>query len=528
MGLGTALVRGFQASGNFMDERLWQEGWGMAAMSGFTINEHSSLANSPVWACVTAIADPVATVPILTYRRRPDGGKERAFDHPLYDILHDQPNRLQTAFTFKRVLMTHALLWGNGYAQIMPGPRGAVDQLLPLHPDGVRTEMRRDGTLLYHVRQRDGTEQPLLEDQVFHVPGLTLDGLNGLSLMTYARESIGLALSTQTYSAKFFGQGARPSGFLKVKGKLTEDAKKRLAAQIMAVHGGVANMHKIAVLEEDSSWESTGLTNEDAQLLGLIEWNVADLARWFRVPLHMIGETSKVTSWGTGIEQLSIGFVVYSLLPWLENWQQTIRKDLIVAKQAYFAEFLVDALLRGDIKTRYEAYQIGRLNGWLSPNDIRGMENMNPIPNGDGYLQPLNYVPLGTQPAPALPPGGQAALPAPNRDAEALAFHLFARDAAARVVRKEQAAVRRSISRAPDEEALTVALRDFYDEHADFMVSVLRVPLDAALDYCTAQIAVLTADALISETFWDAAEDRLVALVRQHAPAAAEERSQAA
>jgi HK97 family phage portal protein len=508
MALGRALARGVQAALNPLDDRYYQSPGAGLSSAGTYVNSYTALSHSAVWACVRLLAESIAMMPLIMYRRRADGGKDVAIDHPLYDLFHDEPNPLQAAFQWKRMMMVHALLWGNAYSQVLPGPRGAVDQLLPLHPDGVRVDRRPDGTVVYQVHQRDGTTRTLLDDEVFHLTGLSLDGISGLSVMEYAREAIGLGLSARQYQGKFFSNGGRLGGILKVKGRLSKDRKQELRADWQSGHGGSGNAFRVAVMDDDVDWKDVGLNAEDAQLIGSLEWSTADAARYFNVPLHMIGETSKVTSWGSGIAELKDGFVTFSLLPWMANWQDTIRKDLILANRLYFAEYKPEILLRGDTLKRYQAYQLaaGGQAPWLSRNEVRALENMNPVDGLDDMLQPANMT--GTS---APPSGGSS----DSTSASAEPFlRLFLRDAAARVLRREISAVGKLARRgAGDADALAAAAEEFYAEHTKYVAETLRVSPEAAADYVTEQLQDLRtrgADALDS---WETERvDDLVAL----------------
>lgn len=381
------------------DEFWWSSGAAaFMAASGIPVTPENAMKASAVWACVNLISKTLAMLPLIVYQRRTDGGRDRAEGHPLYDVLRWQPNRWQTAMEWKEMLQGHLLLRGNAYSQIVPGRRGFVDQLIPLHPDRVEPEFTEEGTVRYRVTDPDGTQRVLLQDEVFHLRAFSSDGLKGMSVIAYARESIGVALAAESYGARVFSQDARPGGVLEHPGTLSKEARDNLRRSWHEQHAGLQNAHKVAILEEGMKWHQIGLTNEDAQFLQTREFQIADIARYFGVPLHLIQMTEKSTSWGTGIEQLSLGFVIYTEMPWMVRWEQAVHRDLILAKDRYFAEFLPDALLRGDIKTRYEAYAIGRQWGWLSVNDVRRFENMNPVANGDEYLRPLNMAPLGMTP----------------------------------------------------------------------------------------------------------------------------------
>lgn len=416
MGLIRSLFRADTGGSRAPDSDFWYNP--VATASGQRITADSCLSSSPIWGAVRILSESVASLPLHLYQRLPNGrGKARALGAPLYSTLHDAPNPYQSAQQFWRLLMTGALLWGDAYALKKPAPGGRSHHLLPLHPDGVRIEASKQlgEPPTYYLRQADGTEKPYQHYQLFHFNGLSLNGHSGLSIMRYARASIGLNLSAREYSERFFGNGARPSGVLEHPGKLTKQAREQLRDSWDEIHRGLAGAHRVAVLQEGMKYSATGLSNEDAQLLSLLDWSLEDCARYLNVPPFMLGATSKVTSWGSGIEQLSIGFVTYSLMPWLVNIQQAIWLDLIEQRDQpfMFAEFLTDALLRGDTASRFAAYQsaAGGPAPWLTRNEIRIRENLNPLPGLDAPLQPLNMGGAATnkgQPGqPPPPPAGE-------------------------------------------------------------------------------------------------------------------------
>lgn len=480
MGLLTSLLSPRAATLNPMDDRYFGTG-SVATAAGVRVTPDTALKVSAVWACAGIISDTIAALPLQVFQRQADGGRTVALTMPLYDLLHDQPNNLQTALEFKQLLTLHALLRGNGYAQIVPGPRGPVDQLIPIHPDRVTIERLPGGGVRYQVRQADGTNKPINDADMFHLRGLSLDGVTGVSVIEYARESVGLGLAAESYGARVFSQNARPGGVLKVPGELSDKAAQRLRTEWQLLHGGLNNAHQVAVLQEGADWEQTSMTSEDAQYLQTREFQAEDVARWFRVPPHMIGLTSKSTSWGTGIEQQTLGFLMFTLLPWLKRWEQAVSRDLIIATQTFYAEFVVDSLLRGDAASRNASYTAGRQGGWLTVNEIRQMENRNPVQGGD-TIAPLTAP--ATQSAPA--PGTQrGALLASH-------YRAFVADAAERIVHKEMTVMTKAARRtAADPATWRQAVEEFYADHAADVAAALHIGQVDAEHYCADQRTAL-------------------------------------
>lgn len=375
----------------------WDRYFGVGATSyaGVTVTPESALTFSAYFACIRVIAESVASLPLLVYRRRADGGKERATQHPTYRLLKERPNPEMTSFEFRETLISHTAGWGNGYAEIEWNNAGAPTALWPLNP--ARMEVTRTaGELRYLYRLPDGTTANLPAWRVHHLRGMSSNGIVGYSIAHLAMQSIGLGLGTEEYGARFFGNGARPGVVLKHPGRLSTEAHKRLQDSWKADHQGLSNAHRTKILEEGMGIEAIGIPPEEAQFLETRKLQVVEVARWFRMPPHMIGDLEKATF--SNIEHQSIDFVVHTLRPWLVRSEQRLHEDFFSEdeRDAYFVEYLVDGLLRGDTPSRYSAYAVGRQNGWLSANDIRGFENMNPIEGGDEYLVPLNMVPAGS------------------------------------------------------------------------------------------------------------------------------------
>lgn len=365
---------------------------GPETAAGVRVNEKSALASTAVFGAIRVLAETIGSLPLIVYERLDPRGKRRASDHRLFPILHDQANPEMTAVMFRETLTGHMVSWGNAYAEIEYDHASRVVALWPLLPD--RTYPQRVNGRKVFITHVNGTPVPLADDRVLHIAGLGYDGLVGYSPIFLARQAIALALATEEFGARYFGNGARPGGALKHKGRLDQPTHDRLKASWAAAHQGLTNSQRVAILEEGMEWQSIGVPPEDSQFLETRKFQVNEISRIFRVPPHMLADLERATF--SNIEHQGIEFVVHTLRPWLVRWEQTLLAKLFGVRGRNFAEFLVDGLLRGDIVSRYNAYAVGRNGGWLSSDDIRDMENMNPLgpeKGGDIYLVPLNMVP---------------------------------------------------------------------------------------------------------------------------------------
>ncbi len=363
---------------------------GAEAESGEFVSPETALRCSAVYSCVGILAESIAQLPLKLYRRTA-GGKEEVEGSPLRRILGWKPNEWQTSFEFREMAMQHLCLRGNFYAYKVTDSRDEVRELLPLHPDQVTVEQQSDWSLAYRITFNGGRQETVDRSRIFHVRYRTLDGVRGISPILYHRDTVGLALTTLRHGSRVFRNGALPTGILQHPGKLSKESLERLRESWEASYGG-ANSGKTAILEEGMTFTGLTMSNEDMQYLETRSFQVEDIARIYRVPLHMIQSTEKSTSWGSGIENMSLGFVQFTLLPWIRRFESAIWRDLIPdrEKDSLFPEFLVDGLMRGDIKSRYTAYQLAIQNGIMSPNEVRAKENLNPRPGGDDYMSPLN------------------------------------------------------------------------------------------------------------------------------------------
>jgi HK97 family phage portal protein len=377
--------------------------------AGVGITEGSALSIAAVWQAVRIISETVASLPLILYRR--DGsGRNRASEHSLYFLLHDEPNPETPALVWRETILAHALTWGNGYAEIQRDFMGNPIALWIMTPDTIEPVRDEEDRLVYRQRRTDGGHTVIPARDVFHLRGLCWDGLKGYSVVKTARDSLGLTMATERFGARWFGSGSRPSGVLEHPGRLSDDARTRLRDDWERMHSGVGNSSRVAILEEGLKFEALSVPPEDAQFLGTRQFQLGEVARWFNLPPSKLRDPQ--ASSYSSLEQENLQFVGETLRPWLIRFEQEVACKLLRPdeRRTHYAEFLVEGLLRADQSARYQAYAVGRNWGWLSVNEIRARENLDPIPGGDEYLQPLNMQALGTDPtaAPAGDPSVQS------------------------------------------------------------------------------------------------------------------------
>jgi len=381
---------------------LKEMGFGMPSSSGMIVSANTALAYSAVYGCVRILSESLAQLPLIVYEKA-GRSRRRAEDHYLYPILHDSPNEWMTAIEFRETMQGHLTLRGNAYAQIDYDEGGRLKELFPLHPDNVWQDMLENGRRIYQIELPHGEVRWLPGERVWHLRGLGSDGLRGYSPIALHKRSIGLGLAADEFGARFFGNGATPGGVLEHPGKLSDKAHTLLRGSWEEAHQGLSKSHKVAILEEGLKYHQISINPDEAQFLETRKFNVTDIARIFRVPPHMLADLERATF--SNIEHLGIEFVTYSLGVWLERWEQSIQLNLMLEseRRRFYAEHLVDGLLRGDAQARHQSYAIGKQWGWLSTNDIREKENLNPIEGGDTYWMPLNMVPMGGAAIPVEP-----------------------------------------------------------------------------------------------------------------------------
>lgn len=373
-----------------------------SSSSGKSVTERSAMQMTAVYACVRILSEAVSGLPLHFYRYKEDGSKEMAIDTNLYHLLHDEPNPEMSSFVFRETLMTHLLLWGNAYAQIIRNGKGEIIALYPLMPNKMQVDRDESGKLYYTYTRSEGEANTMqgssvtLEPKdVLHIPGLGFDGLVGYSPIAMAKNAIGLAIATEEFGSKFFANGAAPSGVLEHPGTIKDPTRVREAWQ--SQFGGSGNSGKVAVLEEGMKYTPISISPEQAQFLETRKFQINEIARIFRVPPHMVGDLEKSSF--SNIEQQSLEFVKYTLDPWVVRWEQSLSRSLLSEdeKKVYFFKFKLEGLLRGDYQSRMNGYAIARQNGWMSANDIRELEDLDkltPEQGGDLYLINGNMLPL--------------------------------------------------------------------------------------------------------------------------------------
>lgn len=357
--------------------------------AGKRVNERSSMQITAVYACVRVIAESIASLPLHLYRYNEDGGKEKAIDHPLYFLLHNEPNPEMTAFSFFEVLLTHLLLWGNAYCQIIRNGKGEVVALYPLMADRMDVDRDEKGHIYYEYTMSSddaptmkGSVVQLQPVDVLHIPGMGFDGLVGYSPIAMAKNAIGISIACEEYGSKFFANGAAPSGVLEHPGTLKDPGRVR--ESWTQTFGGSHNANKVAVLEEGMKYTPISISPNEAQFLETRKFQIDEIARIFRIPPHMIGDLEHATF--SNIEEMSLEYVQYTLGPWIARLEQSMIRSLLsdTEKGTYFVKFNVDGLLRGNYQSRMQGYAVARQNGWMSANDIRQLENLDMIPDEEG------------------------------------------------------------------------------------------------------------------------------------------------
>ena len=370
--------------------------WGGNSQAGVAVNAQTAMQSAAVYSCVQVLAQSIGMLPLCLYAVDEQGVRRRATHHRLWSLLQDQPNGFQSSVEFFEMMAAHLCLRGNAYALINRNAKGQILELLPLHPDQMRVSMARDYRLHYACTLDDGQGLSLTAGDVFHIRGLTLNGWSGISPIAYAREAIGLAMATERFGATLFRNGAKMGGVLEHPGKLSREAAERLRTSFDEAHAG-EHAHRTAILEEGLKWSKVSMTADDSQFLETRKYQRSEIAAIFRVPPHMIGDLERATF--SNIEQQSLEFVNFTLMPWLHRIEKVIRRDLLTASERaqMMVRFNVANLLRGDAAARAAYYQSGIQQGWLTRNEARHAESdlgvmLNPLAGLDEPLLPLNMT----------------------------------------------------------------------------------------------------------------------------------------
>ena len=364
--------------------------------SGKSVTAQTAIQLSTVYACVRVISETVASLPLGVYEATNDGNL-KAGDHPLYRLIHDEPNAEMTSFVFREVMLAHLLLYGNSYSQIIRSGKNTVVGLYPLLPDHMDVDRDSKGNLTYTYTTSDGKTVVIKPQDILHIPGLGFDGIIGYSPIALEKNAIGLGIASEEYGSKFFSNGARPSGILTHPN--TVKNPKAVRESWNSAYGGSSNSNRVAILEEGMTFTPLSIPNNEAQFLETRKFQVDEICRIFRVPPHLVGNLEHATF--SNIEHQSIDFAVHTIRPWLIRIEQSMNRALFTdqEKGRFYVQFNIDGLMRGDYKSRMEGYAIARQNGWMSDNDIRALENQNPIPKeegGDAYLVNGNMIPITT------------------------------------------------------------------------------------------------------------------------------------
>jgi HK97 family phage portal protein len=479
---------------------FWYERLGIGSSSGMVVTEDTAKRLATVLACVGVIGRNIGMMPCKIYTEAPDGSKKLVTQHPLYDVLYSRPNTQQTAFEFKQMMQGHLELRGNAYAEIVPGKRGAVDQLKPLHPD--RTTVRQlkpSGDIVYDYNDPlTNNTRRLVQEEVFHLRNYSDDGIVGQSTVSMAVDTFGVALAQQDYMARFLRNDARPPIIL--EGGLFKTKEDEELFRKSWQRGQTAeNRGKMALLPTGMTAKEIGVNPNDQQLLDARKFSRIEICSIFGVPPHLIGETEKAATYAS-VEQFNIMYAVHCISSRLTLWEQAIQRDLITSPK-YFAKFSMAALLRGDTASRFAAYHVAIGDGWMNQDETRILEDMNPIAGGVGktYWRPANWTPLSNTapPAAGLSPGGNDDPedddtddvnegPDAGNDPDAGALEeqrliasarleqlkLIASSAADRCMRREVAGLRKMVERGTANE---YELTEFYEEHAKFVAAVMHL-----------------------------------------------------
>lgn len=506
------------AWGGADDDRWFVPSAWIGAMSaaGLPVTPELAMTLAAVYCAVTTIADDIGTLPCQFFKYRDDGGKDRIRGTQpgiggLVYMLRWQPNSWQTATEFWKMLLGHYLLRNIAYAQIVyrPNGNGFVDELIPRHPDRVSPQRLASGRIRYQITKPDGTYDYLTQDEMFVLRDLSFDGLKGISRVAYGAQGLGAALAAEKMAATYFKTGVTAAKVLVHKGgELGDDEEKELHTSISRFSSGVQNAGGFLIIEDDIEIKDLGVDPEKMQLLATRQDSVKLVARLFKIPGHKL-EAEQQTAVYAAREQANLEYIMGTLRPIVIGIEQSIQRDLILTRDVYFAEFLMDALFRGDMKSRAEYYKTAIRNRWMTSNEVRLKENLNPIEGGD-ELCPWNTATAALDGE----AGGEAAHgPARARLAgtgstASVRATLLVHDNALRVIRRERAAVEKLAKKYPsDVEAWQKELRAFYDEHRHFVAQTMRLSTETARVVCAQHGSLIEASGIVAmDEAWERTE----------------------
>lgn len=470
------------------DADFYYESVGKKSKAGIRVTPMMAMRLSAFASCAKVLSETIASVPFQVNRRLTDGGFEPAPDHPVDELIRFQPNKTQTAVEFWESIVLHAVLWGTGYAEIVPGARGAVDQLVFLRSDRVTQDQLRDGTLRFTVSNPNtGGSRVLLQDEVLRIPGLSIDGVNGLGILDIAAEAIGLGIAADQYASRIFSNNLNMGGFITTQKRMSREAIRNLISKLMEKYASPENFHRPAILQDGAKFEPASMKASEAQLLEARKWQISEVARYLRIPLHMLGiddQTNRST-----VEEQTINFVRYVIRPWARRIEQAVRRDIIIATRLYEAKFNLDALERGNLQARsdYWSKALGASGraAWLTTNEVRVAEGKNRI--NEAWADTVGGVPPSLLPPPAeqvSAPADKAAIAPPPAEIEDSTPEAVAE----RVARKENQALRKASQRyAADPDGLREHIKAFYGGHVSFVAEQLKISRDDAKRYCAHQ-----------------------------------------
>lgn len=369
--------------GNF-----WFEPVGTRTMSGMRVSADTAMQLSAVFRAVSLVSGHMAMLPVVFYKA---GTRQKIKQHPLLTLLNKRPNRWQNAFEWREMVQGHLELRGNAYNEIIANARGQIVELVPRHPDKVRVELLDSGDYRYRYTDQNGTERIIARGQMWHLRGLSSNGITGISVIECARESFGLGLAAQGYGARFFANDAKPSGgWIEAPVQFKDKEARQVFRESVQDAQSSANRGKLMVLDSGMKYHEVGVTNQDAQFLETRKFSISDIARWFGVPPHKIGDLDKATF--SNIEQQALEYIQDALQPRGARWEFSIESELLFDDEEIDVEFDYRELLRGDSSSRSKYYHAGILDGWLTRNEARDMEGFEPLDGLDEPLRPLNMI----------------------------------------------------------------------------------------------------------------------------------------